>query len=170
MKLEGIIIAIVFSLFALSCGGNAQNLVEGETAPDFTLENYEGEEFTLSDYQGQPVVVYFYPKAGTPGCTEEACGIRDNYSKFMEENIKVFGVSVDSKEELKDFKEENNLNFTLLSDADKTVSEKYGVLNNIGFSNRITFVINREGKIAHIMRDVDVSTHANEIYEIASKL
>ncbi len=166
------IVSVLFLLFILtSCGGNAENIDTSSLATDFTLQDAYGKSYTLSDYKDKsPVVVYFYPKANTSGCTTQACGIRDVYSKFKENNIVVFGISVDQKEDLKEFIKDHNLNFPLLSDADKKVSKAYGVLNDFGLSNRITFIIDKNGKIAELMRDVDVSTHADQIYEKASKL
>ncbi len=115
-------------------------------------------------------MVYFYPKAGTPGCTTEACGIRDSFTKFEENRIIIFGISVDSKESIKEFIKDNNLNFPLLSDEKKEVSKSYGVLNSIGLDSRITFIVDKQGKIANIIRDVDVETHANDVYDLAIKL
>lgn len=165
---------LIFSLGAFllsSCGGNADNLTDGDKAPDFTAQDAFSKEYTLSSYTGvSPVVLYFYPKAKTAGCTKEACGIRDSWSKFKENNIVVLGVSVDSKEKIKEFIDEHNLNFPLLSDEDKRISKKYGVLNNVGLASRVTFIIDKEGKINHIIRDVDVDTHAEQVYDLASKL
>jgi peroxiredoxin Q/BCP len=154
-----------------ACGGNAENLKENDYAPDFTLTDADGNSYTLSSYKGiSPVVIYFYPKAGTPGCTKQACGIRDNWSKFSENGIVVLGISVDSKEDIKEFMLENNLNFPLLSDSNKEVSRTYGVLNNLGLASRITFVVDKEGRIAKIIRDVDVQKHADQVFDIAMKL
>lgn len=159
------------SLILAACGGNAKNITEGDKAPDFTAQDAYSKNYTLSSYAGvSPVVLYFYPKANTAGCTKEACGIRDSWSKFKESNIAVLGVSVDSKESIKDFIDDHNLNFPLLSDEDKSISKKYGVLNNIGLASRVTFIIDKEGKINHIIRDVDVETHAEQVYKIASEL
>lgn len=164
-------IFLITSMILISCGGNAENLKESDLAPDFTLQDSDGNTYTLSSYKGiSPVVIYFYPKAGTPGCTKQACGIRDSWSKFSENGIVVLGISVDSKEDIKEFIKENNLNFPLLSDENKEVSKSYGVLNNLGLSSRITFVIDKEGRIAHIIRDVDVSKHAEQVFDIAMKL
>jgi peroxiredoxin Q/BCP len=155
----------------ISCGGTADNFTIGDKAPDFTLEDSKGISYTLSSYQGQfPVVVYFYPKANTPGCTTEACGIRDDYVKFEENGIKIFGISVDSKEDIQAFIKDHNLNFPLLSDANKEVANKYGVLNRVGLASRITFIIDKQGKLAEIIRDVDVEAHANQVFELAKKL
>lgn len=154
-----------------SCGGNADNLSVGNAAPGFTVQDSDGNSFSLLDYKGKnPVVIYFYPKAGTPGCTEQACGIRDSFTKFKENEIVVFGVSVDSKESIKEFISENNLNFPLLSDESKEVSKAYGVLNSIGLDSRITFIVDKQGNIANILRDVDVETHADDVFSIAVKL
>lgn len=158
-------------LFISSCGGNADILKVGNSAPDFTLQDASGKTYTLSSYKNiSPVVVYFYPKANTPGCTTEACGIRDDFSKFKQNNIVVLGVSVDSKDAIKEFIDDYHLNFPLLSDKNKKVSEEYGTLNNFGFSNRVTFIINKSGKIARIIKDVNVDTHANTVFKIASEL
>lgn len=165
---------LVFSLIVLlliSCGGTAENLTVGDTAPDFTLQDSQGNSYTLSDFRGKsPVIVYFYPKANTPGCTTEACGIRDDYSQFEQDGIQVFGISVDSKEAIQEFIKDHNLNFPLLSDADKIVTKKYGVLNNFGVANRVTFIVDKDGKLANIIRDVDVNTHAGKVLKLAQKL
>ncbi len=163
---------LITSLMVLqSCGGNAENLSVGNPAPDFNLQDSDGNNYSLSSYKEKnPVIIYFYPKAGTPGCTKQACGIRDSFSKFEENEIVVLGISVDSKESIKDFINENNLNFPLLSDENKEVSKAYGVLNNIGLDSRITFIVDKQGNISNILRDVDVETHADDVFNIAVKL
>jgi peroxiredoxin Q/BCP len=165
-------ILFLFSFYLLqSCGGNADNLKVGSAAPNFTLEDAFGTKYSLSNYKGiSPVVVYFYPKANTPGCTTEACGIRDTWTKFEDNNIVVLGISVDSKKSIEEFINDHNLNFPLLSDESKKVSKEYGVLNNLGLDSRITFIIDRNGNIADIIRDVDVTTHADEVFAKALKL
>lgn len=169
MSLLSVIVAS-FIIFQ-SCGGNADNLSVGNSAPGFTLEDSEGNTYSLSDYKGKnPVVIYFYPKANTPGCTKQACGIRDSLSKFKENDIIIFGISVDSKASIKEFINDYNLNFPLLSDEKKEVSKAYGVLNTIGLDSRITFIIDKQGKIANILKDVDVETHADEVFNFAVKL
>ena len=168
-----LIIAFILgsSVIFQNCGGNAENLSVGNLAPDFTLQDSEGNNFSLSDYSGKsPVVIYFYPKAGTPGCTKQACGIRDSFDKFKQKGIVILGISVDSKESIKEFISDNNLNFPLLSDENKEVSKAYGVLNNIGLNSRISFIIDKQGKIANILRDVDVETHADDVYILAIEL
>ena len=169
MSLLSVIVAS-FIIFQ-SCGGNADNLSVGNSAPGFTLEDSEGNTYSLLDYKGKnPVIIYFYPKANTPGCTKQACGIRDSFSKFKENDIIIFGISVDSKASIKEFIKDYNLNFPLLSDEKKEVSKAYGVLNTIGLDSRITFIIDKQGKIANILKDVDVETHADEVFNLAVKL
>lgn len=171
MKWIFIITLLTAVMVLQSCGGNAENLKVGNPAPDFTLQDSDGNNYTLSDYRGKsPVVVYFYPKANSPGCTTEACGIRDSFAKFKENNIIIFGVSVDSKKAIKDFINDHNLNFPLLSDENKEVSKAYGVLNNLGVDSRITFIIDKQGNIADIIRDVDVETHADDVFNLAVQL
>jgi peroxiredoxin Q/BCP len=150
---------------------NSDSLSVNQEAPDFTLEDAFGNKYTLSDHRGKsPIVVYFYPKASTPGCTKQACGIRDEWSKFQENNIQVLGISVDSKEDIGKFIENYKLNFPLLSDSSKSVSKAYGVLNKFGMSSRVTFIIDRNGKIAEIIKNVNVSSHADDVFEIVTKL
>ena len=165
-------LSIILTLLVFqACGGNANNLSVGNSAPNFSLQDAFGNNFALSDYRGiSPVIIYFYPKANTPGCTKQACGIRDAFRKFEENKIVVLGISVDSKESIIEFIGDHNLNFPLLSDANKEVSKSYGVLNNIGIDSRITFIIDKKGNIASILRDVDVETHADDVYNIAYNL
>jgi thioredoxin-dependent peroxiredoxin len=163
--------ALLLGLLTFSRSGNAQDLKTGDKAPDFTLQDAYGNNYSLSSYLGKSaVVVYFYPAANTPGCTKEACGIRDSWNKFKDKNIVVLGVSVDSKEKIKKFIDDYGLNFPLLSDESKTVSKTYGVLNKLGSDNRITFIVDKAGNINTIIRNVDVTNHANEVYDLASKL
>ena len=167
IKLLSLISAFLFA----ACGGTAENIKEGTTAPDFTLPDAYGNSVSLSSFKEKsPVILYFYPKASTPGCTKQACGVRDNISKFKENGIEIFGVSVDSKEKLKEFIDSYGLNFPLLSDEKKEVSKAYGVLNSLGFDSRVTFIIDKRGNIAKIIRDVDVEKHAEQVYELAVKL
>ncbi len=148
-----------------------EELKVGMSAPNFTLSDAYGHWYTLSKYKGKsPVVVYFYPKAGTPGCTKEACGIRDTWNKFKKNKIQVLGISVDDKSDIKKFIKEYKLNFPLLSDANKKVSEKYGVYNDKGFDNRITFIVDKKGKITDIIHVKNIEAHAEEVFNKAYKL
>lgn len=150
---------------------NFAQLKVGETAPDFTLEDHKSERYSLSDYQGLIVVVYFYPKASTSGCTKQACGIRDINIQFEENDIKVFGISTDKKDAIADFVEEHSLNFPLLSDELNIISEMFGVFNpERNMAKRFTFIIDKEGIIADVIEVKDVSSHAEEVLEIAKSL
>jgi peroxiredoxin Q/BCP len=144
--------------------GKSDSIREGDIAPDFTLVDQNGKAHTLSDYFGQKIVIYFYPKDDTPGCTKEACAIRDGYEEFISERIKVFGISYDDSESHKEFAEKYKLPFTLLSDTDKKTAKLYSA-NGILFAKRMTFLINEEGRIMKIFKNVDVSDHANEIID-----
>jgi thioredoxin-dependent peroxiredoxin len=152
----------MFSFF--SCRAQNITLKEGDKAPDFTLQSDDGKQVKLSGYMGvSNVILYFYPKDQTPGCTKEACNFRDNLSQFKDLNATVLGVSVDDIESHKAFKEKENLNFTLLADPDKTVTTEYGVLNMIGMSSRVTFVIDKEGIIRKIYPKVDPSENYKDL-------
>ena len=145
-------------------------LKEGDLAPDFELPDQNGETHSLSRHRGEWILLYFYPKDDTPGCTKEACGIRDAYADFKENKIKVFGVSVDSVESHGKFAEKYALPFTLLSDADKKAVNEYGVYGKKKFMGReyqgtlrTSFLIDPEGRIAKIYEDVKPEAHAEEI-------
>jgi thioredoxin-dependent peroxiredoxin len=143
----------------------------GDKAPDFTLQDAFGKSYKLSDYKGKsPVIVYFYPKAGTSGCTKEACGIRDDWSKFKDNNIPVFGISVDDKPAIKKFIDDYHLNFPLLSDADKKVSKEYGVVGMLGYDKRVTFIVDKNSKIADVMEVKDIANHSKTVLDKALTL
>jgi peroxiredoxin Q/BCP len=168
------IFAIILMVFALGFyvyKHQEMKLKEGDKAPGFSLQDSNGKSFSLASYKGKsPVIVYFYPKAGTSGCTKEACGIRDNWSKFSENGIPVLGISSDDKKDIKKFVDDYKLNFPLLSDNDKTVSKKYGVVGISGYDRRITFIIDKNSKIAHIVEVKDIDNHASMILEKAMAL
>jgi len=142
-------------------------LKEGDNAPDFTLKSDEDKEISLKDYRGKKVILYFYPKDGTSGCTQEARDFRDLAEQFNKENTVIIGVSKDGVESHKIFKKENNLPFTLLSDPEAKVLKKYGVwkkkiLYGKAFMGveRTTFLIDEEGRIKKIYRKVKPKEHA----------
>lgn len=165
-----LLIVIVFSTYTLQAQDRIK-LTEGMKAPNFALPDQKGKTIKLSSFRDKSVVVvYFYPKAGTSGCTKQACGIRDEIVKFKEKNIVVLGVSTDSKKELKRFVQQNKLNFPLLSDFNKVITSKYGVLRDDGKAKRVTFIIDKNGIIAKIIEVTEVSTHSTEVFEIASQL
>lgn len=137
-------------------------LTVGDTAPDFTVKDTQGATVTLSALKGQGVVLYFYPKDDTPGCTKEACGFRDNWDSYLAKGIKVFGVSMDDETSHQAFTAKFNLPFPLLADVKGVVAKAYGA-DGGGYAKRYTFVIDAEGKIAQVYTTVNTSTHATDI-------
>jgi len=145
-------------------------LKEGDIAPDFTARDGEGNDVRLSGLRGQDVVLYFYPKDDTPGCTKEACSFRDSSDVYEREGVKVLGVSLDDEASHQAFAQKFDLPFTLLADTDHAVSEAYGVYGEQEWSgrkymgvSRKTFVIDREGRVKKIFDKVDVERHADEV-------
>jgi len=145
-------------------------LKEGSKAPDFTATNQNGEKIKLSDLSGQRVVLYFYPKDDTPGCTKEACSFRDADDAYAKKGIKVFGISTDDEKSHQKFISKFELPFDLLADTDKNIVEKYGVWGEKSMygktymgTQRKTFLIDEAGKIVKIFDKVNVSEHADEV-------
>lgn len=143
---------------------------EGAEAPDFELTSDAGERVRLSQFRGRPVVLYFYPRDDTPGCTKQACGIRDAYDEFGERGAVVLGVSPDDEASHVRFKQKHGLPFTLLADPDHEVAELYGVWKEKSFAGkkywgveRSTFVIDAKGTVANAMRRVKPDTHAERV-------
>ncbi|NQV17257.1 MAG: peroxiredoxin [Armatimonadetes bacterium] len=134
----------------------------GDQAPNFSLPDENGQMQRLVQYRGQNVVVYFYPKDGTPGCTKEACGIRDSFSQFNDNNIVVLGISYDDAASHKKFQDKHNLPFHLLTDGDKSVSKLYGA-DGMFFPSRKTYLIDKNGILVKIYKQVNVISHAEEI-------
>ena len=144
----------------------------GQKAPDFTALNDKGEKVKLSDLKGKKVVLYFYPKDDTPGCTKEACAFRDGIDEIKGQGAVVLGVSADSVDSHKKFKSKFDLNFPLLADTDKKIIESYGVWKEKSMYGkkfmgieRTTFVIDEQGKIAQIFPKVKVDQHYDEVLE-----
>ena len=143
-------------------------LKSGDRAFDFELQDSNGQVRTLSEFKGSPVVLYFFPKSGTPGCTKQACSLRDTYADFAENNIVVLGVSYDSVAQLDKFKKEYRLPFYLLSDSKKKVAALYGANRPFWMNvmpHRITFIIDQNGQIAEVLPKISIDTHASEILE-----
>ncbi len=145
-------------------------LSEGITAPDFTLVDENGQEHTLSDYRGGYLLLYFYPKDDTPGCTTEACNFRDDYSQYQNAKVTILGVSPDSPAAHRKFKEKYQLPFTLLADEDHTVCELYGVWGPkktfgkeyLGV-HRTSYLIDPQGKIQRVFQKVSPAKHSAEV-------
>jgi peroxiredoxin Q/BCP len=149
----------------------------GATAPDFTLADQNGEQHTLSLYQGKWVLIYFYPRDDTPGCTKEACGFRDTFPDFQRLDMPIFGISTDSVKSHGKFVAKYDLPFTLLADEDKEVVNLYGVWGPKKFrgkeyegTNRMSFLIDPEGKIAKIYEKVKPAEHPEEVLNDVQKL
>jgi len=142
----------------------------GDLAPDFALPDQNGQMHTLAQYRGRRVVLYFYPKDDTPGCTAEACGFRDQLGRFTDHNVALLGVSPDSVESHQRFNQKYGLTFPLLADEHHAVAEKYGVWvekdrlgqKTMGIA-RTTFIIDAAGRIAHVFRDVHAEGHEQEV-------
>jgi peroxiredoxin Q/BCP len=145
---------------------------EGQEAPDFELASDAGGRVRLSQFRGQPVVLYFYPKDDTPGCTAQACGIRDSYDDFEQRGAVVLGVSPDEQSSHVKFKQKYGLPFTLLADPEHEVAELYGVWGERKYMGktymgveRSTFLIDEDGRIAKVMRRVKPDTHAAKVLD-----
>ena len=146
-------------------------------APDFNLLDEDGNSHTLSEYKGTPLILYFYPKDNTPGCTTEACNFRDDYSAYEKAKVTILGVSPDSVKSHKKFKEKYQLPFTLLSDPDHTVCEAYGVWAEKQMMGkkymgilRTTFVINKDGVVEKVFEGVKPSEHSKEVLAAVKNL
>jgi peroxiredoxin Q/BCP len=150
-------------------------IAEGQEAPDFALESDAGETVRLSDLRGKPVVLYFYPKDDTPGCTTQACGIRDAYGEFERAGAVVLGVSPDSVSRHVKFRDKYRLPFSLLADPTHEVAELYGVWGEKRYMGRTymgvsrsTFVIGPDGTVEKVMHDVKPKTHADDVLAVLS--
>ena len=146
------------------------SLTEGQPAPDFSAETESGETVQLKDFAGKRVVLYFYPKDNTPGCTMEACNFRDNFAQLQSEDAVVLGVSLDSAQSHQKFRDKHQLPFTLLADPEHRVAEAYGVYGQKSFLgkkymgvDRATFVIGPEGKLEKIWSKVMPIGHASQV-------
>lgn len=140
-------------------------LAIGTTAPNFTTIDDEGKNVSLSDYKGKVVVLYFYPKDDTPGCTKEAQNFRDKYETYQDKDVVVLGVSMDDEASHKKFKEKYGLPFQLLVDADGAITQAYDVSGG-GYSKRVTYIIDAGGNISHVDEKVNSSTHAEDILKV----
>jgi thioredoxin-dependent peroxiredoxin len=134
----------------------------GDTAPNFTVKDTHGNTVALADFAGKTVVLYFYPKDDTPGCTKEACGFRDAYADYQGKDVVVLGVSMDNEVSHQQFTEKYNLPFPLLADTDGTLTKAYDV-DGGGYSKRVTYVIDGSGKISKVYTTVKTDSHANDI-------
>jgi peroxiredoxin Q/BCP len=148
-------------------------LKEGDKAPEFTAKDQNGNAVSLADYKGKTVILYFYPKDDTPGCTAEACSFRDNYQSLLSKGFQVIGVSTDDEKSHKKFETKYSLPFPLIADEDKSIVEAYGVWaekNMYGKKYmgtvRTTFIINGEGVISHVINKVDTQNSSQQVLDL----
>ncbi len=168
-----VVVVIIFLVPRLLTGSRAATPVAGSAAPDFTLASQESAAVSLKDYRGSWVVLYFYPKDQTPGCTREAHNFQVDQAKYAERHAVVLGVSVDSVDSHKKFCAKEGLNFKLLADSDGKVSRAYGSLTNLGvvrFAARHTFLIDPSGKVAKAYTSVDPARHSEEVLAALNQL
>ena len=143
---------------------------QGQRLPDVEFITENAERLSARDLSGQKTVLYFYPEDDTPGCTKEACAFRDRMDDYGQAGIEVYGVSLDSPESHRQFREKHNLNFPLLTDESGRASEALGVLNDRGLANRVTFLLDPDGKIAKVYPEVSPEMHADDILKDAASL
>jgi thioredoxin-dependent peroxiredoxin len=162
-------LAILAGVLMFGLGSAKAELKVGDPAPDFSAPSTSG-TIRLSELVGKaPVIVYFYPKDDTPGCTKEACGLRDSFAAFRKLDATILGVSYDSVESHKKFAGKYKLPFALVSDAHKKIAKAYGA-DGLLFAKRKTFVIDKVGKIAWVNPDVTPATHSQELQDVLAKL
>jgi thioredoxin-dependent peroxiredoxin len=168
-----VVIILIAVLFVPRVLSRSATPPAGSVAPDFTLTSQDGSSVSLKDYQGKWVVLYFYPKDQTPGCTREAHNFQADQTKYSERNAVVLGVSLDSVDSHKKFCAKEGLNFKLLADTDHKVANLYGSLSNFGvvkFAARHTFIIDPQGRIAKTYTSVDPARHSEEVLAALSQL
>ena len=171
---------IAFLALALACNGPVKRpdggeglLPVGAVAPDFSATTKAGEPTKLSamlSTNHEPVIVYFYPKDETPGCTKEACAFRDAWNKFQEKHVGLVGVSRDTEKSHREFVKAHNLPFPLTADEDGAVAKSYGVKSTLGMSERVSFLVGPDGKVAKVWPKVDPAIHADEVLAAAEAL
>jgi peroxiredoxin Q/BCP len=150
--------------------GQVGPLPVGAVAPDVVGYDASHQKVELATLRGSPAIVYFYPKDGSPGCTKEACAFRDAWARFQTAKVGVIGVSSNSEERHQEFLKEKKLPFALAADESNSIARSYGVGSGIWGYDRITFLVDPNGKIAHVWLNVDPGVHANEVLAEASKL
>ena len=159
------------ALLALAgCGGSANLLAAGTAAPDLAAADQAGKMHRIADERGHALVVYFYPKDGTPGCTKEACAFRDAWERYQKAGVQIFGVSSDDAKSHEQFAKEQHLPFPIVADPAHAWSAAFGVSTKLGMDSRVSFLIDRSGKVARIYPDVDPGLHAEEVLKDAASL
>jgi peroxiredoxin Q/BCP len=161
----------LIALAAAGCAGAARQApAVGATAPAFDTQDQNGARVSLASLRGRPVVLYFYPKDGTPGCTKEACAFRDAWQKIQATGAVILGVSRDDAASHREFAEKHHLPFALLADEDGAIANAYGVGSFMGMDSRVTCLIDRQGRVAKVFSDVDPATHADDVLRAIAAL
>jgi peroxiredoxin Q/BCP len=168
------VVSATLALALGGCGATARPdggeglLNAGADAPNVSAVDQHGKEQSLAKERGHAVIVYFYPKDATPGCTKEACAFRDTWNKFTAANVQVFGVSEDDQKSHEEFAKEQNLPFPILADANGTWLRAFGVPSRFGMASRVSFLIDANGKVVKVYPDVDPAIHADEVLKDAT--
>ena len=171
-----VLAAVLAALGFVACGpvhrpdGGVGLVSTKSRAPDFSAQDQDGKVHTLAEMRGRPVVLFFYPRDGTPGCTKEACAFRDAWSSLSGAGAQVIGVSTDDVASHAAFAKEHALPFPLLADPDGQILKSYGVGSTFGMASRVTFVIDRDGFVARVFPDVDPAVHATEVVAVLKSL
>lgn len=167
---------LAMTVIVAGCGevrrpdGGAGLLPEGAVVPEVTGVDQNGTAIRLSDLKGKPVVVYFYPADGTPGCTKEACAFRDVWKRYESAGVALLGVSTDDRGSHAKFAEEHSLTFPLIDDSQRVWARAFGVSTTMGMASRVTFLVGRDGKVAKLYKSVDPGVHATQVLTDASAL
>lgn len=169
--MRGVVAGLACVWLALSgCAGTLQSPPVGSSAPAFDTRDQNGARVRLADLRGHPIVLYFYRKDGTPGCTREACAFRDSWQRIQATGAVVLGVSRDDAASHREFAVEHRLPFALLSDENGVIASAYGVDSFLGMNSRVTCLIDRNGRVARVFADVDPAVHANEVLSAIAQL
>ena len=169
-SLQLLALTLITLLISTGCTKKGAHLNPGDPAPNVTLLDQTGTERSIESFRGQPLLVYFYPKDSTPGCTKEACAFRDVWDRYEAAGVAVVGVSTDDVESHAKFAEEHNLPFLLLADTDSELAKGFGLKSRLGFHPRMSFLLDGEGVIRAVYPDVDPGVHAAEVLEDAEAL
>jgi peroxiredoxin Q/BCP len=171
---SALVLAVAFGLVCAGCSattrpdGGSGLLTAGSAAPDLAAADQNGKMHRIMDERGHPLVVYFYPKDGTPGCTKEACAFRDAWDRFQKAGVQIYGVSSDDQKSHEQFAKEQHLPFPILADPSHAWSSAFGVGTRLGMDARVSFLIDASGKVVKAYPNVDPALHADEVLHDAA--